>query len=362
LFVYLFAVFVGLSFFNSKIKIRTIPITLYLVGAFFVIQIVASLLGSNVLKSFVGNRFRWDGLLTFAHIAIFVSCLQLIWQKKYNALLLSSISFGTLAASAWAVLVGIGRLAGVGETVFWEGAVGISFGNPIFLAGYILVTLPFVFRLLRGANYFKKYRYFWLLLPIVAIIFTQSYICMLGILLWVITEWTIKKLPPISMFIILGIFFAVSTAVIWQWDINKAVLISESRSRILPKLLLSAKEKPLLGFGTANVDAAFNSTVWPANVDIKLDIYLDKAHSILLEVLVTSGLLGLACYVAILITVTKGLYRKAVREIKKNDSWYSTLVIVVILYIWHSQLNVISVAEELIFWLIVGISSTFREK
>jgi hypothetical protein len=43
-----------------------------------------------------------------------------------------------------------------------------------------------------------------------------------------------------------------------------------------------------------------------------------------------------------------------------KDPWSSTLLIVLLVYLFHSQTNVISIGEEVIFWLVV--SQVFSNK
>jgi O-antigen ligase len=121
---------------------------------------------------------------------------------------------------------------------------------------------------------------------------------------------------------------------------------AESRLRIYTKLGLAFVKKPILGYGWANVTTAFNLVQWPKGLDLKHDVYLDKAHGSLLEVLVTTGAVGLLIYVAILF--------KSIKELNQHKQY--TLLIALILFILHSQTNVTSIAQEAILWTLIGLS------
>lgn len=128
-------------------------------------------------------------------------------------------------------------------------------------------------------------------------------------------------------------------------------IVAEGRERIFMKLSLSFLKRPLLGWGWANVDRAFKASDWP--IKFESDIYLDKAHSHLLEVLVTAGIFGFISYLSILYFAGKRLI-ETMRK-KTNTIWFKTLLVSFLLYIIHTQTNVVSVAEDALFWIVVGI-------
>jgi hypothetical protein len=80
------------------------------------------------------------------------------------------------------------------------------------------------------------------------------------------------------------------------------------------------------------------------------DIYADKAHSNLLEILVTTGLVGFVIYLLLIV--------KTVNNLAMNKEVFSKILLLsLVLYIFHSQTNVISISEEVVFWLIIGVAS-----
>ena len=107
-----------------------------------------------------------------------------------------------------------------------------------------------------------------------------------------------------------------------------------------------------MGYGWANVDYAFETGGWPMRFNN--DVYVDKAHSEILEVLVTTGIPGLLIYLSFLSFFLNGLITKYQKS--NNKLWNFTLISGVVLYLFHSQTNVISIVEEIVFWLILGLT------
>ena len=76
--------------------------------------------------------------------------------------------------------------------------------------------------------------------------------------------------------------------------------------------------------------------------------------------LATTGVVGLVIYVGI---IARTLFILVQRVIKKSDDYWSKMILLsFLLYFFHSQTNVISISEEIIFWLIVGIASSQNVK
>ena len=75
--------------------------------------------------------------------------------------------------------------------------------------------------------------------------------------------------------------------------------VAEGRERIIRKILLGVAKKPIIGWGWANVDYAFEEGIWP--IKLEHEVYVDKAHSMFLEILTTTGIIGLSVYIFLLI-------------------------------------------------------------
>lgn len=320
-----------------------------LVFVFVLLAVLASFLGVDFGKSIVGNFYRRDGLLTLFHLAGFFFFLNIFWENSWKKGLSISIGLGAFLTSIWAVVLGL-RLHLLGDlSVYRFGqAIGVTFGQPNFFGGYLLVVLPFSFWLLGQSR--SKVRWFWLtaiVCQMIAIFLTFSWGAILGLILLFTAKRLLQKQQITKKEkIFLAIFTLVLLAAIFLvWRparFNEH--FPESRTRIIAHGTLAFLKRPLLGWGWANFDYAFEAVEWP--IKFTPDVYVDRAHSNLLEVLVTTGAAGLGVYLAIIILTLK-------------KTWHDkTFFLVLLLFLFHSQTNVISIGEELIFWLVLGIANS----
>lgn len=325
------------------------------------IALLASVFGIDPMHSVFGNYWRRDGLVTLFHLFALSYIVNGVWRRYRHALIMS-ISLGSLAVSAWAVTDGYRFfLLGDRSVRDFQGAIGASFGQPQFLAGFLVVTLPFVWYLLTATRS-TAVRSIILVsgfVQIVAILLTKSSGGMIGIVVFfigiLIPKFSkVKILAPLFTILgILGITVLIATYIQFVRSIPPQ-LLAESRPRIFMKGFLGWAERPVLGWGWANFNNAFSAADWPYHFEY--DAYVDKAHAHILEVLATTGAIGLASYTIMLYLIGRQLWRNSRQGSHSQRLVYQSLFLSFILYVMHSQTNVTSIAEELIFWFIVGAS------
>ena len=136
---------------------------------------------------------------------------------------------------------------------------------------------------------------------------------------------------------------------------NSQSFIAEGRMRIYRNIFTGALKRPLFGYGWANVDSAFESSVWP--LKFNNDVYVDKAHSEFLEIFATTGIPGLIIYLILIGSVLIKLWKS--HKTSTDKDWEITLISILILYLFHSQTNVISITEQIIFWIIIGVTLVY---
>lgn len=320
---------------------------------FLSVIFLSSVLGIDFEKSLLGNYFREDGIITFVHLLGFCFFIAFFFEDKWKNKTILSIVLGSLSVSIFTNYLGI-QIYIIGDDAYnlWNGAVGATFGQPNYLAGYLLVTFPFTYWKWKENRYFK-----WLLAlisQVFAILLTLSWAAAMGIFIFLIAkillEQKLKKklwfftLLSLSLVTVIGLYF---------YSNQSDQFVAESRTRIVHKLLISISNRPILGWGWTNVDYAFKDAIWPVKFDH--DVYLDKAHSHILEVATTTGISGLSIYLYLLYYVSRKLYRQI--KVESQTEWYKLLMLVWILVLFHSQTNVVSIAQDTIFWLIVGYSA-----
>ena len=319
---------------------------------------LTSLWGVNFSKSFWGNPYREDGLNTFFHLCALAFATALIWQDSWLRPFIKSLTLANFILSLW-VIISAFRFYVLKDinVVTWDGAIGISFGNPNFLAGYLATTLPLSFSPFLNIKPLRKRAI--QLSQVAAILLTHSWsgvltVIVLFIMLTIAPQGkAIKnKLIPIASLSLLFLLTIGLYIFNYQKTANSySGYMPEGRMRIITKALLAIKQKPFFGWGLTNFDVAFDNIDWPMKWGH--DIYVDKTHSLFLEVLVTSGVLGFGFYLL--------LIYKTFTNLLKQSREYKYLLLVFILFLIHSQTNVISISEEVFFWIMVGVAATLRD-
>lgn len=327
----------------------------FLVLGFVGWAVVSALLGADWNKSLAGNYYRADGLMTLFYLMGLYLAVSSWWRDAWRMKLIGSVSWGSVGVSGWTVLQCVVLVLTQGWNGGpWGGAVGATFGNPNFLAGYLVVTLPFVAQWWEQVWGEKKsvWRGGGLALVCLAIVLTRSWGGILGLIVfWML--WVEMRVRGKAKFSLVGGVVVLLGLAFWLGINLGGMYAPEARVRIVNKMLRGWQLKPITGWGWANADYAFTATDWPMHY--QHDVYVDKTHSQLLEVLVTAGVVGLGLYVLII-----GLVFKRLREIK-TEGWRRLLVMIFVMYVVHAQTNIISIGEEVIFWLAVGVVTTMNQ-
>lgn len=324
-----------------------------LLMGFGIVAILATVLGVDIHKSIVGNYYRGDGLIMVFHMIGLAIFLSLFWEKSWERVTFTAIRLSTIIISCWTIILAVALylFAQKGIDIWGNGAIGATFGNPHLLTGYLVVTLPFtvmyIFYSKKGVR-----RFIWSIfsfMQIAAIILTRSWAGVVGILLFILLSVWVRKNQYTMIISTIIVFILFVTGFFYIQRYSEKGFLPEGRDRIFHKLLVSVGKRPILGWGWANVDYAFDASDWP--IHLGHDVYVDKAHGMFWEVLTTTGMVGLLTYLLLVIGVGKRLYR-----ISRENKNIKILFICFVLYILHSQMNVISIGEEIFFWLITGLA------
>lgn len=306
-------------------------------GLLIVATVFAAGLGVNWQQSLWGNYYRGDGLITWWHlIALGLLVRWVIDGKKIK------IYFPISATICWLLII---ISSWWPELSSW---LHVGFGNPNISGGFIVVTTPLVVFLMRKFHWSSGLASFFISIMTTIYIGAWGAVAslVLGIVMfWLISQSRLRKLTIMAPILVLTI--GVMGLMWWQPVGNSQ--FTESRVRIFNKLGRAVAQRPILGWGWANVDLAFESVDWP--VPTSDDIYVDKAHSQLLGIAVVSGLLGLVVYLLLI----GHIYWQVCSSTRLDQSWTQTLFLIFLLYFFHSQTNVTSVVQEAIFWISVGL-------
>lgn len=259
----------------------------------------------------------------------------------------------------------------------YAGRVVSTFGQPNFYAGFILLTLPFWYLLIKRSSKFWLWSLIGFIL-IIGIILSFSRIALILTLLllvgwfiqgWLKKGWTIIALIASSLVIgfVLVLFSQQIFSQEWkspssqQWLIDNA---PEKRIFIWPVIVELIKIKPVLGYGLENIAPTFskyfidnkhalfeeNLKVQPALLSLR-DINLDRTHNYSLDLFLFSGIVGVLSWVILAVL----LIRKTIHYVLDREYNEGILLVALITYLIWIQFQNQSIVHLLYFWLIAGI-------
>jgi len=336
---------------------------------FILTLFLSSGLGINFKSSFLGVEPYYQGLIVYAYLFVFsliVSNLS-INLKSYSVVLVGSgVVVALVALQDWFLK----NIWGV-EIPNYAGRVVSTFGQPNFYSGFLLLTLPFSYFLLKTQD--KRMQFLgWGsgLISMLGILVSYSrsaiILALILLILALVDQLKIKKMAVVILLIvvlasILSINF--SSGFIWKEflkplqtqnpDLTQESV--ESRVYIWPQAVRVGLEKPLFGYGLENISFSFsnyfeknkhpifeeNLNISPVLISLK-DLSLDRTHNYILDLFLFSGVFGVIAYLILIILLFKKVKQK-------------TLLIGLITYLIWVQFQNQSLVHLLYFWFLVGV-------
>lgn len=328
-----------------------------LISAWIIIALISSLLGPDIHKSFIGNFYRKDGLVTWLHLLSLSIWISYYWQPVYTQQLVTAIAYANTLVVAKALIEGFQiHILGDPWVTDWEGLVSSTFGQPNFLAGYLAVTIPIIWYLWKLQSH--KRWLFLIFAQALVIILTGSFGSFLTLGVWgLIVLW--QEQPRLGKWA--TVLTLVAAMFIYRLEFTGEQLYQpEGRARIFSILWQAVLQKPFLGWGVANVDYAFENSSSILRYD--QEVYVDKAHTHFLESLVTTGFVGFIFYLSILMFCGFIIWSRMHHTHGLRRYWLACLLTTWVLFVFHSQTNIISIAEELLWWLILGLTLSSAQR
>ena len=376
IFVYLILA-VSFPKYRPSLNLLSITLTLFLVAS-----ILSTIFGVCPHESFWSKYERMTGLLMWFHLfGIFLagSCVfkRDDWIKIFEVSVIISVIVGILAIVS---NKGIGPLVKAGLDTRGGGTLG----NSSFLASYLL------FNAFLGLYLFltlaqKELKIFF------GIIFTLVVTCLMlstgraaaisfvgGVVLWFLL-WCIYhqdkklKIAGISLLIILSsaLALAIYSSLLDAYFGQKNVIQSE----ILDKLSLNIskdralvwsigieawKEKPYFGWGPENFNIAFTRYFDPRLFIREVygrDVWFDRAHNIVVDTLVSVGIVGFLTYLLFFCSIFWILWKKYYHH--EIDFLSVSIFSVTLLAYFIQNLTVFDmVSSYMMFFLVLGFIGT----
>jgi len=308
---------------------------------YLLINFLASAFGISWATSLYGSFFRKEGLITLTHYYFFFILLSQAKNLRIKfGHLIQSLIIGGLLASLFALKqVGEGRIFG-------------TFGEPNFLGGYLALLFPFCFYLFKTSKN-KLLRVLSLLTATVfavTIYLTYSRTALLS--LGAVAAILLVKQSKLRLkwFLFASIIY-LALLLVFRISAVRGVSPNENRLRIYTKAFEVFTKRPLLGYGKENFGLAFSNSLQDKDIGLK-DLHIDRGHNQILDLLVEGGIIGLISYLLLVIKAFKILFMKLR---KKEEPLLTATMLSLIAYLIIGQLNVFSLASNIIFWFLLGL-------
>jgi len=327
---------------------------------FLIILIISATLGVDPSYSFWSKFERMTGILMMLHLLAFFLVISSTFEEK---------DWRQIFAVSIFVEVIVGVIALMSKNPAMRG--GGTIGNDSFLGTYLLFNL-FLALYLIFKNAFKTYA---------SICFSIMFLCLflsgaraaklsffggmiLFSFLWLIF-YQKGKLRLVGIFLLIISIISVICFIFFALQpgsfVRKGIIEKEvgetfgGRFVVWQKAWENFLARPLLGWGPENFEFAFTKNYNPCmgTPGCGADIWYDRAHNIIFDTLVTSGILGMLAYLGIFVLTFYTLWKNYFR--KKFDFWTPGIFTVLLISYSVQNLTVFDmVSSYMMFFLILG--------
>lgn len=325
---------------------------------------ITAIIGLNFSESFWGSYFRMQGIVSWlCYGLLFFISGKLFSEKHFRkqilwAILISSTFVACLALTQFISLWFLGNSS---QLLYSNRAIS-TFGQPNFLGGFLVMSLPFIWYLYDHTNLSLRTRFISgvaISIVILGIFSTLSRSAYLGLavlaLIWGFYHYRLLLTGIVLSVLLFGIMAVLSPNLVYQqWYRFQVDTIAkwsaENRFQITEKSLQLISQRPLVGYGIENFSLAFSQVVKPADLGLK-DIVVDSSHNLFLDLSVNLGVIGLILFLTILIlTITLGL-----KNHSEDRDFIKVALAVVIGFIIIHQFSPVSIVPLTLFWIAMGI-------
>lgn len=316
----IFALWLAVAISDKRYRPRMTPLA-WAVATYLGILTLTAFTGVDPWRSFFSYLERAFGIAAYYHLAALALVLaslrnEIPWKKLWYA------SFSTSILIVGIALVQLGSKDFLLSGDMAGGRPGSTFGNPTFLAGYLLFNIFLAgYFALKGQ---KEKIFLWsvVAIDVVGIFVTATRGDILGLFAGIFALIVLfavrppagrRKLYLLVMVVLLilgsGVWFTRSNA-IWSHvpgiDRLKDITLSGANSDIGTRVIAAGAawqgflDRPLTGWGFENFNVVFNAHYDPKILEYGYaESNFDKPHSVPLEMLTAGGILAFLSYLAV---------------------------------------------------------------
>ena len=307
----------GAAFRTERLKTRISWLPAGLLASAY----VSSLLGIGFYHSFWSVFDRGDGLLTLTGIVASFYLILLVADRAFADRLMRVVAWVGTAVAIFAILQWLQSVTGLSFLVpMTQGRIGSTLGNAAFLASYLTLSLFVTLIVARELKpLWQKRAYVAAGLQIFAILASATrgaflaLVASLGIALMyaaVAKEGKVRSYARISLagLAITGVLFIAFRGSLQSAPVEivrRVASVSLSDATVESRLFIwssvgsEALKTPIFGVGAEHIEPLFNRVYDPSAI---VEQWFDRSHNVYLDYFVQYGAIGLALYLAILVS------------------------------------------------------------
>ncbi len=377
----IFAAYLLLAISSPKYRPK-FNILLVAIILFVAISILATVFGADFSRSFWSKHERMGGLLMLFHLLAFFVVTSSVFRRKDWLRVFEISVMVAILVSILAILTerGTGPLVSSG----FETRQGATLGNSSFLASYLLfnVFLALYLFLIKVKNETKIFFGSSFIFITLALFLSTGRAATLSFIAGLILLFFLKlifyekgKLRMVGILLLtlflLGGVGMILSAVQPEENIIQRVMIEKfsvglSKDRILVWGIgwKGWLEKPWLGWGPENFNLVFSSH-FESRIFISeiygADIWYDRAHNVVVDTLVATGILGFLSYLGIFASVLYILWKRYLFQ--RIDFLTAGLLSVILFSYFLQNLTVFDmVSSFMMFFLVLGFVGSIVSK
>jgi len=366
-----------------KKKLFAMPKRFIVLILFFIVLAISAYFAQDQLTAFEGSYFRQQGLVSYFFYILFFCLLWLnarisASRFNYNKIIIA------IVLSSWLVSIyGLAQKAGWdfinwNEPAWLTGRVSSSLGQPNFLASYLLLVIPLsVYLFFKAKKLLIKFFWFIVLISqLLCLFFTYSRggliglaigLIIIALIYFLITKQQLSKKinfkQKLALFLLLIILVSLGLIGYYKIDFFKQRVKSSfdfQSGSVAPRMnfwktsLSAIKEKPFFGYGLDNQGEVFIKYYekdWGIHGNV--NDYPDRAHNLILDILLTVGGVGLIFYLLWLFVVFKSII-KNIRE-NKSTALNATLLTGIICYLLSLMFSFEITTTTVYLWLFFAL-------
>lgn len=322
----------------------------YIYFVWLAVLVLSSILGVHPIDSILGGSYRHQGVLFFLSLWLIGKTIGIL-DKKENQLLIWGLSLSVLLE----IVFVFGQKLLNYDLV--NGRPLGSLGEPNAVAGFIVLTFPFLMQNLLKLGFSQKVRFPILIIVLLALIVCGSRLALIIYIFEVIYFLFQEQDKVLKYSFLVGIVLASFLSVYRNYQIRpvgfyktqdyvNGLIQFQDRFYYWQLAFEKVKERPFLGYGAESGETIFDQAFAEKQIPLS-NLMVDRAHNVFLDVALWSGITGLIFFVVWLFIQLKWLIKRK----------YSLQIIVLAAFLIYSFFQPLSVVHWLMLYLIFNFQT-----